>query len=240
MFKLSRTLICIVLLCSIQAAVASDLLPYKAIYKTQLNGMKVNVTRRVQLRDSQISISVHAKKFLFGLREDAVLVHNGNGVLMPASYEHKRRGLSRKHDKELAFDWSNDTVRDLLKPNRAPLPVVSPTYDKLSYQLQMSLDLLREPESARLEYCVTNGVRNRVYTLDRVGEEMLDTPLGKLRTIKWERTGDDDDRQVLVWVASDWQFLLVRLDQNKERGGRVEQLMLQSAKIDGKSVQGVQ
>jgi hypothetical protein len=222
-----------------QGAAASELQPYEAVYKTRLNGLKVNVTRRVQVQGSQVSISIHARKFLFGFKEYAVLVDNDNGVLVPVSYEHKRRGLTHRHDKELTFNWNNETVQDLLKPDRAPLPVTSPTYDKLSYQLQMRLDLLHDSALTRLEYCVTNGVRNRVYTLDRMGEEVLDTPLGKLRTTKWQRTGDDDGRQVLIWVAPDWDFLLVRIDQTK-KSEKTEQLILQRATIAGRPVQGLQ
>jgi hypothetical protein len=64
--------------------------------------------------------------------------------------------------------------------------------------------------------------------------------MGDLRTIRFRREGGDDDRQVSVWVAPDWGYLLVRIDQTKERGGKTEQLMLKSAKIAGKKVVGLQ
>jgi hypothetical protein len=239
MSSAGKLLTVILLLGSAQGAYAFDFPPYEAVYKTKLNGFNVKIKRRVQVSESQVSISVDAKRFWFGFHEDSVLVDNRDGVLVPATYDQKRTGVSKKHDKELVFNWTDSTVLDSLKPDKSPLAVDRPTYDKLSYQTQMRLDLMRDPDLQHLEYCVTNGTRNRVYSLDRLGEEIVDTPLGKLRTIRWERTGDDDERQVLVWVAADWDFLLVRIDQTKLPDGKTERLILQSAKIAGESVQGL-
>ena len=234
---LSKTLV-LALLCS-NGALSSELQPYEAVYKTVASGFKVNVKRRLQIDDSTITVSVNAKRFFFGVNESSVLLDAEDGILSPVTYDHKRRGLSRKHDKELVFDWTENTVVDLLHPARAPVTVKNPTYDKLSYQTRMRLDLLRNPDLQHSAYDVTNGIVNRVYTFDRVGEEVLETPLGNLRTIKFKREGGDDDRQVSVWVAPDWNYLLVRIDQTKEVGGKTERMILKSAKIAGEKVVGL-
>ena len=232
------TLIFTALSCT-QGTLASDLQPYDAVYKTVANGFKVNVKRRLRIEDAQITVSVSAKRFFFSMRETSVLLDTGGGMLSPVTYDHKRRGLSKKHDKELVFDWTENTVIDLLKPARPAMAVENPTYDKLSYQTRMRLDLIRNPDMQHGAYNVTNGVVNRVYTFDRLGEEILKTPLGDLRTIKFKREGGDDDREVNVWVAPDWDFLLVRIDQTKERGGKTEQMLLKSARIAGEKVVGL-
>ncbi len=232
------TLIFTALSCT-QGTLASDLQPYDAVYKTVANGFKVNVKRRLRIEDAQITVSVSAKRFFFSMRETSVLLDTGGGMLRPLTYDHKRRGLSKKHDKELVFDWTENTVIDLLKPARPAMAVENPTYDKLSYQTRMRLDLIRNPDMQHGAYNVTNGVVNRVYTFDRLGEEILKTPLGDLRTIKFKREGGDDDREVNVWVAPDWDFLLVRIDQTKERGGKTEQMLLKSARIAGEKVVGL-
>mgnify|MGYP003787305715 FL=1 len=222
-----------------QGAQASELQPYDAVYKTVASGFKVNVKRRLQIDDAQITISVSAKRLFFGMRETSVLMDMEGGTLSPVTYDHKRRGLSKKHDKELVFDWTENTVIDLLKPARPAMAVENSTYDKLSYQTRMRLDLIRNPDMQHAAYNVTNGIVNRVYTFDRIGEEIIKTPLGNLRTIKFKREGGDDDREVNVWVAPDWDFLLVRIDQTKERGGKTERMLLKSAKIAGKKVVGL-
>lgn len=229
----------LVSLLSMRGAIACNLQPYEAVYETELSGFDVNIKRRLQRKDSLIIVTVDAKRFMFAVHETSMLLDEGDGLLRSRSYEHKRKGLTHKHDKDLVFDWTDTTVVDLLKPDRNPLPVEEPSYDKLGYQTQMRLDLIRNPGLQHLEYAVTNGVRNRTYTFDLLGEELLDTPLGKLRTLKFNREGDDDDREVVVWVALDWGFLLVRIDQTKEAGGKTERMVLKSAKIAGKKVVGL-
>lgn len=239
MIRLSHFLALILTLGIAQSGLAADLRPYEAVYKSKLNGFNVHVKRRLQVQDDRVTISVDVKKFWIGLHESSVLIYHDGGVLYPKTHVHKRHGTSHEHDKDLVFDWTDNTVVELLDPERSPLPVERPSYDKLSYQTQMRLDLIRDPDLQHIEYCVTNGVRNRIYSFDRLGEEVLKTPLGKLNTIKFKREGDDDDRQVFVWVAPDWDYLLVRIDQTKKPGAKTEHLVLERATIAGKNVKGL-
>lgn len=239
MLRLSGFLALAMALGSPQGGVAANLKPYEAVYAGKLKGFNVRVKRRLQVEGDEIRVTVGAKKLWMGIKESSVLRIHEDGPLYSNTYVHKRRGMSHEHDKDLVFDWNADTVIDLLKPGRSPLPVAEPSYDKLGYQAQMRLDLMRDPNLAQLEYCVTNGVRNRVYSFHRLAAEVLDTPLGKLNTIKFERRGDDDGRQVLVWVAPDWDYLLVRIDQAKKPGDKPERLLLERATVDGNKVTGL-
>ncbi|MFQ5633763.1 MAG: DUF3108 domain-containing protein [Gammaproteobacteria bacterium] len=237
---ISKKILTLVVLLILPGAVpAADLQPYEAVYKTRLRGFDVNVKRRLTVQDSRVTVSVDAKRFLFRIHESTVLQELDDGRLSSVTYEQRRKGLSRKHDKQLVFDRTENSVVDLLEPDRPPLAVGSPIYDKLGYQAQMRLDLMRNPDLKLAQYAVTNGVRNRTYTFDCVGEEIIDTPLGKLRTLKFERRRDDDERQVAVWVASDWDYLLVRIDQTRKPGAKTERLMLKRAKIGDRQVVGL-
>jgi len=213
--------------------------PYEAVYETELNGMNVRVKRNLQIEGSRITVTNEAKRFLFGVRETSVMTLEDNGTLSSLTHEHKRKGLSHKHDKELSFDWTVNTVTDSLEPDREPLPVDYPAYDKLNYLTKMRLDLIRNPDMEHGEYNVTNGVRNRVYSIDRVGEETLKIRMGDIRTIRFNRAGDDDEREVVIWVAPDWDFLLVRVDITKKPGDDAEKMILKSAKLDGRKVVGL-
>ena len=239
MAKLTHLLTLILVLGITQVGLAANLQPYEAVYKSKLNGFNVKVKRRLLLQDDGLTISVDVKKFWFGMHESSVLIYQNDGKLYPTTHAHKRHGTSHEHDKNLVFDWTDNTVVELLEPERNPLPVASPSYDKLSYQTQMRLDLMHDPDLLHIEYCVTNGVRNRTYSFDRLSEQVLTTPLGQLNTIKFERTGDDDDRQVFVWVAPDWDYLLVRIDQTKIPGAKTEHLVLERATIAGRNVKGL-
>jgi hypothetical protein len=237
--KLTTSTLTILAMFSASVAAGGELQPYEAVYETELNGMNVHVKRNLKIKDSRLTVSNEAKRFLFGLREVSVMTLNGDGSLSTLTHEHRRKGVSHKHDKDLSFNWDDNTVTDALKPEREPLPVDYPAYDKLNYLTKMRLDLIRNPEMQHGEYNVTNGVRNRIYTVDRAGEETLKTRLGKLRTIRFDRAGDDDQRKVVIWVAPDWNFLLVRVDITKEPGADTEKMILKSAKLAGKKVVGL-
>ena len=226
--------------CLATADSAAELKPYDAVYSSKLKGFKVRVKRHLQVENDKLTVSIRIRKLWFSLAESSVLEFHDDGRLYPATYSHKRRGTSHDHDKELVFDWAECTVIDLLKPARNPLPVDKPAYDTLGYQAQMRLDLMHDPELQHAEYSVTNGFRNRVYSFYRLSEEVLDTPLGKLNTIKFERAGDDDGRQVFVWVAPDWDYLLVRIDQVKKPGAKAERLLLLRADIAGRPVEAIE
>lgn len=221
----------ILVLCFSHGIVAAELRAYDAVYQSKLKGFDVRVKRRLEIQDSGITVSVNAKRFMFGIYERSRLKYGEDGRLYPIDYVHDRKGLGNEHDKKLVFDWQNGTVIDLLEPDREPLAVEKPCYDKLSYQTQMRLDLLHDSALRHIEYCVTNGIRNRTYSFDRLDEEVLHTKAGAFNTIKFERTGDDDRRQVFVWVAPDWDFLLVRIDQTKEPGDETERLILRNIKM---------
>jgi len=225
MFGLIKFIVLILALGTAKGLLAADLQPYEAVYENKQKGFNVHVNRRLQIRQNE--------------DEKSVLLFHEDGPLYPVTHVHKRRGTSHEHDKDLVFNWTDNTVIDLLEPGREPLPVDKPSYDKLSYLTQMRLDLKRDPQLQYIEYWVTNGIRNRVYTFERLSEEVLETLLGKLNTIKFRRGGDDDNREVFIWVASDWDYLLVRLDQTKERGGKTERLVLESATVAGKTVNGL-
>jgi len=236
MVKMSTVCFLLLALGIAESGLAAEMHAYKAVYASKLNGFNIRVKRRLEIQHDVMTISVDVKKFWLGMHESSVLQYHDDGHLYPSTHVHKRRGTSHEHDKDLLFNWHDGNVIDLLRPGMEPLSLNRPCYDKLSYQTQMRLDLLRTPGLQHVAYCVTNGVRNRVYSFDRLSEEVLKTRLGNLNTVKFKRSGDDDDRQVFVWVASDWDFLLVRIDEIKNKGGKIKRLLLNRANIAGQKV----
>jgi hypothetical protein len=139
----------------------------------------------------------------------------------------------------LQFDWSAKQVRDLLIKNHKPLSVDFPTYDKLSYQPQFRLDLITRPLAQRYEYRLASHKRVKLYAYDFVAEETIDTPLGKLRTLKFERDLGDKERQDFIWFARDWDYLVARIDHFKTPDAKPDRSLIQSASIGGKQVVGL-
>lgn len=235
----SDILAAFLMLSSAHGALATGLLPYDAVYENKRKGFNVLIKRRLQVQDGGVTVTADAKSLWVRVHESSTMIYRGESLLYTTRYLHERHGVSHDHDMDLNFNWDDGTVTDLLEPDGKPLAVDTPTYGKLGYQTQLRLDLMRDPDLQHIEYAVTNGFRNRIYCFDRRSDEVLKTPIGKLNTIKFERSGDDDERQVFFWVATDWDYLLVRLDQTKAPGEKTERIVLKRAKIDGKTVTGL-
>ena len=88
-----------------------------------------------------------------------------------------------------------------------------------------------------MKYQVADGGRLKTYTFEVLGEETLDTPTGKLSTIKIKRLRNHGKRVTYLWLAIDWNYMLVRLQQ-KESDGKQYEINLTAATLNGQSVVG--
>lgn len=213
---------------------------YQAVYQAKIKGLSVRMKRDFTLEGDTVAINMRAKKLIFSIRESSRMQLTDKRRLQAISYEHKRSNLGDRHDRELSFDWQAGTVIDSLRPDQAPLPVSLPMYDKISYQEQFRLDLIEKPEQLRFEYPITDGKSTKLYAFDRVGEEQIDTPLGRLNTVKFKRDrGPHSKRETYIWFASDWDYLLARLDQIEGPDKKAERLQIRQAEIGGQPVTGL-
>lgn len=218
---------------------AAELKPYSAEYKSVVSGFNVDLQRELVQQGSQFTLSMKMKKLFFSVKEKSVFEVGQNAVVKAISYQHMRSGVSKRHNTDLQFDWQANQVRDLLIKKHKPLNVDFPSYDKLSYQPQFRLDLLSKPLARRYEYRLASSKRVKLYTYDFVVEETIDTPLGKLRTLKFQRESGSKKRKTVIWFAKDWDYLVARIDHVKAPGSKPDRLLIQAATIDGKRVVGL-
>jgi len=69
-----------------------------------------------------------------------------------------------------------------------------------------------------------------------VGKEVLNTALGKLNSTQIELAQvESDERTTKIWLADDWQYLLIKIEQLSKSGLRIK-LELESATVSGKEV----
>ncbi|OYX28218.1 MAG: hypothetical protein B7Z03_12180 [Hydrogenophilales bacterium 32-62-9] len=96
--------------------------------------------------------------------------------------------------------------------------------DALSLFFQFALTA--PPSGRQLEYRVFNGKKLRDYRYDVLGEAVLDTRLGVLRTLHLVRSGSGDGR-FEIWLAIDRHYLPVRIRRSDESDSDME-LSIQS------------
>jgi len=135
----------------------------------------------------------------------------GNQVFS-RSYSYVRTG-SKPKSITVRFDWSNGLILGSNGTETWRLDARPGLLDKLSYQLAIMSDL--QAGKRLLEYELVDETEVKTYRFAAVGEEVLETPIGKLKTLKLERTNEKPNRSTTVWCASALRYLPVRLDKRK-------------------------
>lgn len=204
-------------------------------YKAKLYGFNITVTNRLtQTGDNQYDLLFKADSFVGSITEKSKMQWNpAQQTISPLHYSYARRGLSKDRTAELSFDWENKTVTNNVQKTSWQMDIAQKVQDKLSYQIQMQQDLLNGHKN--FTYQIADGGRLKEYKFTTVGEEILDTPLGKVNTIKVKRSREDDDRVTYAWLAKDWNYLLVRLQQ--EEKGEAYTIYIHKAILDGKTIE---
>lgn len=204
-------------------------------YKAKLYGFNITVTNRLtKTADNQYDLLFKADSFVGSITEKSQMQWNpAQQTISPLHYSYARRGLSKDRTAELSFDWKNKSVTNNVQKTSWQMDIAQKVQDKLSYQIQMQQDLLNGQKN--FTYQIADGGRLKEYKFTMAGEEILDTPLGKVNTIKVKRSRENDERVTYAWLAKDWNYLLVRLQQ--EEKGEAYTIYIHKATLDGKVIE---
>jgi hypothetical protein len=210
--------------------------PYEAVYKTATSGLSIKLTRSLAVDDNgDCTLKSEGSLLVAGISEVSVFGIEGASV-RPKSYIYQLSGpVSRR--REVHFDRDSDTIRSLYKKEWYELPKTPDTLDRMSQQEQLRLFLLNDstPREDML-FRVADGRRVKEYRLLYRGEERIETPMGWVDTLHFEREHDDPERKSDVWIAPAWDYLMVRTVHLDE--GKKTQADIISAAIDGSPVRG--
>ena len=102
----------------------------------------------------------------------------------------------------------------------------------ITHRLQLRRDLSAGQQV--FSYPVISRGKLKQYSYKVVSEQILQTAIGPLNTVKVERVIDDGDKSVSVWLATDWDYLIVKLQQSKGKDGH--HLELRDAVINNKKI----
>lgn len=141
-----------------------------------------------------------------------------NDSIRPLHYITQRYGGRKERSTRQVFDWDNSTAINTNNGNTQRFPLPPNTQDKLSYQILLMRDLKKGEKI--LEYIIAESDKTNTYRFTILGEETLTTAIGKLRTLKIKRVGDE--RHTTVWCAIDMHYLPVKLEQRSDNDGHLE------------------
>ncbi len=134
--------------------------------------------------------------------------------LQPTTYRVRKNG--RDNNENADFDWS--TAQVTLSREDAPRPLSRGTQDLLSLHYQLAY-LPKLETGAQLG--VVTGKRYKSFALDALGEEEIETPAGRFRTLHLRVVSDDVTE---FWIAPEQRGLPVKIRFTDRKGDSFEQL----------------
>lgn len=227
---------------SANAAQGSEPRPYEASYTAKTLGFSATAFRRQTLTaPAQYSLENSLTLTVLGASVGSLVETSEfewqDGTIVPLHYRYEQKGLSASSE-GIDFDWESAIAQSRSDGDSWQLPISQGVLDKLSYSVQIGQDIAtRDLEEFRYQVLDEDGFDEHLYQI--TSTEVLDTPLGKLNTVKIERIRSSESRRrTTVWLASDWDFMLVRLEQ-VSRSGTETELSIEAATMAGELVTGL-
>ena len=218
----------------VEAPAAAGLKPYTAEYTTTARGMSLSLKRELKRDENgNYTLTNGGKMLVVGFHEVSVFRVQDDHIA-PKSYVYQGTGLINRR-REVHFTPGAETIRSLYKDEWYELPYTAGTLDRMSQQEQLRLSLLNDPTPKEdITIRVADGKRVKDYTLAFVGEEPLSTPLGDVQTLHFERIHDDADRKSDIWIAPQWDYMMVKTIHVED--GKPVEVNLKKASLQGKPI----
>ncbi len=142
-----------------------------------------------------------------------------------------------KKASQLDVNHGNKTLTRTVENELDNLAYAERSLDRLSFQLQLQQDLLLDKPNVTYKIVHNQNIKNNQF--DIIGEEIITTKAGDLKTLKIKVIRENSSLITFIWVATEWQFLLVRLIQLK---GNKEQFSIEltDAIVGDQAVSGLQ
>ena len=123
------------------------------------------------------------------------------------------------------FDWKNKLITYEREGNAQSEALPNIAYDRLCIAYNF---VFHQPQGKEFQFSMTDGKRLSEYRYLMVGREIVNTPMGKMQTIHWTKQREKEtDRGADLWLATDRNFLPVRIVFTDKDGSRYEQVATQ-------------
>lgn len=202
---------------------AVEFAPFSATYNLTRAGVSVGkVLRTLIRRDDGTYVyesQSHSSGVLAVFLKDRIVERSRwqitDDTVRSLEYLYERTGGSKTRHVRLAFDWQSMVVTNNVDGDPWKMPLSPGAMDKLLYQLAVMRDL--RAGKRKLVYNVADGGKLKSYEFDIVGEETIETQIGKLNSIRVTR--NRDDRVTTIWCAAEYGYMPVQIEQLEDSHG---------------------
>lgn len=195
--------------------------PYQATYNLHAAGMRVAEAHvRLRYEDDRLvyAYDSEARGMMAIFRNDhvverTVMQQTGEGQFRSLEYSYDHTGGKRDDHDRASFDWEGGTVSGKFDGQPFTADLAAEASDRLAVQLIL-MTALEKGERFDV-YPVVDKGQVKTYEFTYHGNEVLDTAVGKVDTIKVERRRGDSSRITTTWFAPSLNYLPVQVEQRK-------------------------
>ena len=195
--------------------------PFKATYVGTMNGTTVdgNGTRTLEyLGDGHFRYRALAENLLFKFEEVSEF-KVVNGEIYPLQYQSERANPFKKRKKAVGYNWKNKTAHYQYKDRKGTLQLEGRVLDPLTSVFELARSVRDGQTDISYQEVGSRKLKDRRFSL--VGEETISLPYGTVKALKL-RMLDDDDKETLIWLAPEKNYLAVKVKQSEEDGGEYQ------------------
>lgn len=213
---------------------AAEFSPYTATYRFNLdNKLSGTATRVLEKRDNNLwRYTFSANSAVATATEISDFRFDGTAV-KPLGYQQKRKVFFSKKNARVDFDWATGKGsghRD--GKSSVTYKLLPGTVDALNMEIQFRRDL-KETGKLAGPYALATPKDISSLTFVIEGKETLQTPFGKLNTIRVSRKHADPHRRTTFWLAVDHDYLPAKVMQDDD--GSIYMLELTKYQPTGQS-----
>ncbi len=212
---------------------------FTANYRASANGLGASALRKLQILDGdlyQLSNSLEAMlagQVIARLSQTSEFYLNSH-QLIPQSYDYLLSGISTRTT-AISYDWDAGIAASSNNDQSSSIKLVSGVMDELSHQFALRLQIQRG-ETENLEFQLIDDDEIAVNRYRLLGKEILNTTLGRLNSTQLElQQAEGSQRTTKIWLADDWQYLLIKIEQEDQSGLHIK-LELENATVAGQRV----
>ena len=218
---------------------ATELVAHKASYSAKIKkGVSIKGKAVRELKKSvngQWLYSFNVNSFVADIDESTLLSWHNNQVV-PHLYSYKLSVfLAPDKLKKVNFDWDQMSATNPLKKRGwAITNIPANTLDKLSYQLQLGMDLQSGKQEMLYQVADKGKLRKNLFRV--TGEEEIKTAFGIISSITVEKVRErNNKRKTNLWLSKQYPFLLLKMVQ-VEKDGEQYEINITQASINGKII----
>ena len=152
------------------------------------------------------------------------LVQKSEGQVTPQGLRPERfsyqYGSNPDKAQKAVFDWEQGKLALQTGARKQEVPLNEGAQDLMSFMYQFMF----VPPLQQMQLAITNGKRFRTYDYAFEGEELVETPLGKVNCLHIARSSDDGEEKTELWLAADYHYLPLKFRKTEKDGTVLERI----------------